>query len=252
MEAVVRTVNLAVGYHSHAVLSGLNLTIPKGSLTVLIGSNGSGKSTLLRTLVGLQPPVEGTVEIDGLSPSSMSRRELARHVSTVFTDRSGGGGLTVSEVVATGRYPYTGAFGRLCEADCTIISDMLKQVGMSDKADRYLGSLSDGERQKTMIAAALAQESEIIILDEPTAFLDVVGRHEILCLLKRLTSSGRSILLSTHDVGPTLAVADNAWVVDTEKHTVIAGTVSEIIECGILDAAFKTLRFDPVKGDFVW
>lgn len=251
-KAAIYTENLSVGYDSKPVLSELGLSLGRGSLTALIGANGSGKSTLLRTLVGLQPPVSGHVSVEGHRLEDMTRREVARHISTVFTDRNGGGGLTVAEVVATGRFPYTGVFGRLSGLDRDIVDRSLSQVGMLGKSSRYLGSLSDGERQKTMIAAALAQQTSIIILDEPTAFLDVAGRHEILHLLKELAASGRSILLSTHDVGATLAVADSAWVVDPTSATVVQGTVQEILEGGILDTAFSSLRFDPVRGDFIW
>ncbi len=220
-------------------------------MAVLIGANGSGKSTFLRTLAGAQPALDGQVILDGQTIGTYTRRELARHLSVVFTDRTGGGALTVSECVEIGRHPYTGPFGRLNANDRRIVADAIDAVGMTTKANRYMGTLSDGERQKAMIARALAQQTPFIILDEPTAFLDVAGRLDIIRLLRQLANNGHAVLLSTHDIAPAIAAADTLLVVNGEA--LIADSKAKIIASGALDRAFPeaTLYFDAAKGDFV-
>lgn len=249
-QATVRTHALAVGYHGRTVLDGIDLALPQATLAVLIGANGSGKSTLLRTLAGAQEPLHGTVEVGGDDIRALSRRSLAQRLAVVFTDRSGGGALTVRECVEMGRHPYTGLLGRLDESDRHIVDSALRSVGMLDKADRYLGTLSDGERQKTMIARALAQQTPFIILDEPTAFLDVAGRIDILRLLRTLADSGHTILLSSHDTAQAIAAADTLLTISDS--TLHCGPKADIIASGVLDATFRAsgLRFDPVRGDF--
>lgn len=249
-QPTVRTRALSAGYHGRTVLDGIDLALPRATLAVLIGANGSGKSTLLRTLAGAQPPLRGTVEICGDDIRALSRRSLAQRLAVVFTDRSGGGALTVRECAEMGRHPYTGLLGRLAESDRHIVDSALRSVGMLDKADRYLGTLSDGERQKTMIARALAQQTPFIILDEPTAFLDVAGRIDILRLLRTLADSGHTILLSSHDTAQAIAASDTLLAIsDSTLHW---GQKADIIASGVLDATFRTsgLRFDPVRGDF--
>ncbi len=253
MATSIETRDLTVGYGGQIILTGININVEPGEMAILIGPNGSGKSTFLRTLSGTQTPIGGYIYIDGKVISLYSRRELARHLSVVLTERNGGGALTVEECAAIGRHPYTGPFGHLSTADRDIVADSLAAVGMAEKARRHIGTLSDGERQKTMIARALAQQTQVIILDEPTAFLDVAGRIDIICLLRRLADRGHAILLSTHDIAPAIARADKLMVVDPTKHRIDAGSKTSIINNGILDHAFSTsgLHFDAVKGDFV-
>jgi len=173
-------------------------------------------------------------------------------MTVVSTERTGGGALTVSECVAIGRHPHTGPFGRLSANDKAIVADSIRAVGLADKSTRYLGTLSDGERQKVMIARALAQQTTLIILDEPTAFLDVAGRIDTMRLLRSLADSGHAILLSTHDIAPAVAQADSLLVVDPAQKSISAGTRTDIIDKGILDRAFADsgLHFDPLKGDY--
>lgn len=251
MYTAVATQNLSVGYPTRTVLRDVNFALKPGNMAVLIGANGSGKSTLLRTLAGVQPAIEGDIILDGQAIGTYSRRELARRLSVVFTDRTGGGALTVRECVEIGRHPYTGPFGRLNANDRQIVADAIEAVGMTAKADRYMGTLSDGERQKAMIARALAQQTPFIILDEPTAFLDVAGRLDIIRLLRRLADNGHAVLLSTHDIAPAIATADTLLVVNGE--TLVADNKDKIIASGALDRAFPkaTLYFDAAKGDFV-
>ena len=161
----------------------VNFVLHRGELTSLIGLNGAGKSTLLRTLCGFQPAVSGTVRVLGRELSEYSSHELALTVGVVLTERTNAGGLTVRELVALGRQPHTGFFGRLGERDREVVSEAMSAVGIAHKADSYVSELSDGERQRTMIAKALAQECPVIVLDEPTAFLDVASRIETMSLL---------------------------------------------------------------------
>ncbi|MDO4320826.1 MAG: ABC transporter ATP-binding protein [Bacteroidales bacterium] len=243
------TDNLAVGYGTRIVLGDLNLKLSDDSLTVLIGPNGSGKSTLLRTLSGRQTPLAGHIAVDGERIDGISPAKLARKIAVVFTDRSGGGGLRVDELVAIGRHPYSGFFGHLSPNDRQAVAEAIDSVGMAHKAQSMVASLSDGERQKVMIARAIAQQTPVIILDEPTAFLDVSSRFETLDLLVRLAHDNkRSILLSTHDIGPSLAVADNVWAV-AGSH-IATGPTDELRQSGILDRVFRGVRFNDVKGDY--
>lgn len=257
---VLTTHNLTAGYPASgkrpqsAVLTGLDLALPAGTMTLLVGANGSGKSTLLRTLSAAQPPLEGKVCLGERDIRSMSYRSRAEQVALVYTDRTGGGGLTVSELVALGRQPYTGFTGRLSAADRRIVDEAIESVGIAHRADRYTATLSDGERQKAMIARALAQQTPLIILDEPTAFLDIASRLEIMQLLARLVKSqNKTILLSTHDLSSSLPVADRLWVVDASARTVIEGPTRELIAAGAMDRVFpdRPVVFDASVSDYI-
>ncbi|MDE5554869.1 MAG: ABC transporter ATP-binding protein [Muribaculaceae bacterium] len=256
---ILTTDNLTIGYqarkHSEPkrVLSNLNLTLPRASLTLLIGANGSGKSTLLRTLSGAQPAITGSVSINGRAIAQLSLRERAKLLALVYTDRTGGGGLTVRELVALGRQPYTGFIGRLSTEDKAAVDTALHAVGIAHKADSYTATLSDGERQKAMIARALAQQTPLIILDEPTAFLDIASRLEVMQLLAQLVRrENKTILLSTHDLASAISVADRLWVVDAIKRTIIEGFTQALIADGTMDRVFpnRPVRYNPALNDF--
>ena len=243
---ILATENLSIGYSARKpVAANLSLALCKGQLTSLLGPNGVGKSTLLRTLSRLQPPLAGSVTICGEPLADLPPTKLARLVALVLTDKVLTGGLTVFELVSMGRQPYTGFFGRLSADDKNIINQAITAVGIADKADRHVAELSDGERQKTMIAKALAQQTPIIILDEPTAFLDAAARIEIMQLLHRLATTGKAILLSTHDIDVALQLSDNLWLMNNNGLT--CGTVSEIVESGCLNNLFESpnVRFNP-------
>ena len=253
MAALLTTENLSIGYSARKpVAANLSMTLCKGQLTSLLGPNGVGKSTLLRTLSRLQPPLAGSVTICGEPLADLPPTKLARLVALVLTDKVLTGGLTVFELVSMGRQPYTGFFGRLTAEDKSIVNQAIAAVGIADKADRHVAKLSDGERQKTMIAKALAQQTPIIILDEPTAFLDAAARIEIMQLLHRLATTGKAILLSTHDIDVALQLSDYLWLMNSNGLT--CGTVSEIVESGKLDNLFtnSNLRFDAEARRFVW
>lgn len=245
----LETKDLTVGYLSKPILSGINERLKPSELTVLIGSNGSGKSTLLRTLAGAQKPLSGEVVIDSEPISAMSNGRLAKKLAVVLTDRTGGGGLKVNELVAIGRHPYSGFLGRLSAHDREVIEEALKKVGLAHKSQSYVSELSDGERQKAMIARAIAQETPIVILDEPTSFLDVSSRFEIMELLSDIALRGeKSILLSTHDTSAALSVAGKVWAV--ADGTIQSGTIEDMAENGVLSRVFQGVDFDRASLDF--
>lgn len=251
-KCVLRCDGLAVGYKGKTVLSGLNFEFAAGTMTVLIGANGSGKSTLLRTLAGQQPPLEGRIELDGAPITSYSRHRLAKARAIVGTSREGGGGLTVEETVAIGRYAYTGWTGLLSEEDRKIVAEAMEAVGVTAFRNRFLANMSDGEKQKVMIARALAQNTRLLILDEPTAFLDVAARVDIMRLLRSLADSGRTILLSTHDIAPSVRYADSILAIDAAENTASLDTKDNMIESGKLNRVFAEsgLHFDAAACDF--
>lgn len=247
---LLTTCGLVAGYPRRRVTPPLDLRLHRGSLTVLLGANGCGKSTLLRTLCGVQPAVEGSVLIGKNDIRRMNAGELARCVSLVCTDRTLAGGLTVEETVALGRQPHTGFFGRLSTNDRRAVTEAMETMGIIRMRNRYTATLSDGERQKAMIARALAQATDLIVLDEPTSFLDVASRLDVMALLARLTRSGKTILLSTHDVGEALSVADEAWLMSAD--TLETGNVAALKESGAFDRLFaaRGIIFDHAAGDY--
>ena len=215
---VIEAENLSIGYRDGSkarqeLYDSLTFSLYRGELTCLLGTNGAGKSTLLRTLGASQPALSGTLFLEGRSLYDYSATEISRRIGLVLTDRSLAGGLRVRELVALGRYPYTGFFGRLNRSDEKIVEYSLDRVGIKHKASDYFSELSDGERQKVMIAKALAQECPVVLLDEPTAFLDVPSRIEIISLLRELaTAEKKTILFSTHDMEQALLLSDRLWL----------------------------------------
>ena len=232
-EETIRLTGLSIGYrgkHSvKCVAEGISQAIHSGELTCLLGENGAGKSTLLRTLSGFLPPLAGEISILGRPLSSYKERELATVIGVVLTEKSNLQNMTVRELVGMGRSPYTGFWGRLSADDRHKVDDALSLVGIAALSDRMVQTLSDGERQKVMIAKALAQETPIIFLDEPTAFLDYPSKVEILHLLHRLSREmHKTIFLSTHDLELALQIADRLWLMprrpDPEKRGSAGGS----------------------------
>lgn len=214
--------NLVVGYpdgrHTRQLNHAANEEARDGMLTCLIGANGAGKSTLLRTIAGFQLPIEGTVLLGGDDVRALSPRQRAERMAVVLTDRPDVMCTTVWEMVATGRAPFTGFWGRLSGKDRDIVTRSLRLVGIEWMADRTVASLSDGERQKVMIAKALAQQTPIILLDEPTAFLDYPSRVEVMQLLLNIAhEEHKTVLLSTHDLDLALHTADRLWLFEKER-----------------------------------
>ncbi len=246
---------LSVGYNKgkkreKVVHGGLSFELYPGELTCLLGPNGAGKSTLLRTLSGSQPVLAGEIRVQEKAISSFSERELSRKIGVVYTDKTQAGGLTVYEVVALGRHPHTGFFGRLHREDRRIINEALESVGIVHKAGNYMAELSDGERQKVMIAKALVQECPIILLDEPTAFLDIVSRIEIMSLLHEIAvRHQKTVLLSTHDIEQALVLADRLWLL-SRSEGLYTGVTEDVVLSGRMELLFdhEEIKFDVTHG----
>ena len=225
--------HLTVGYGEKAVLSDINQFLREGQLVCLLGANGVGKSTLLRTLAGFLPPLSGQVLLQGKDLFSFSLSERSRAVSVVLTERIEVPYMKVEDLVGMGRSPYTGFFGTLSKADKTIIGESMEMVGITDLTGRTIDTLSDGERQKALLAKALAQQTPIILLDEPTAFLDFHAKANTLRLMSRLAhETNKTILLSTHDVGMALRLSDALWIV--QDGLISTGTTASLTENGVL------------------
>lgn len=225
--------HLTVGYGEQAILSDINQTLDAGQLICLLGSNGVGKSTILRTLAGFLPPLAGKVLIEGRDLPSLSLSERSKVVSVVLTERVEVPYMKVIDLVGMGRSPYTGFFGTLTKEDKDIVDEAIEMVGISSLAKRTIDTLSDGERQKALLAKALAQQTPIILLDEPTAFLDFHAKASTLRLMLRLAhETNKTILLSTHDVGMALRLSDLLWIV--QDGLISKGTTASLTENGVL------------------
>ena len=239
-DETIRLTDVSIGYKTRqglkTVATGITASIFSGELTCLLGRNGVGKSTLLRTLAGFQPKLGGSIVIDGRQQEDYTARELAQRLGVVLTERPDVQQMTVWELVAMGRSPYTGFWGRLDHDDELMVKQAISQVGIDELAQRQVTTLSDGERQKVMIAKALAQQTSIIFLDEPTAFLDYPSKVETLLLLRRIGREARkTIFLSTHDLELALQVADRLWLMDDTTGLSI-GTPAELAQKGVLAA----------------
>ncbi|HRH70657.1 MAG TPA: ABC transporter ATP-binding protein [Flavobacteriales bacterium] len=251
MSALLTTRGLNVGFGRTPLLEGVDLTLDRGAVVALIGVNGGGKSTLLRTLSGGQAPLSGTVEIDGLPLTAISASARARHMALVLTERPQAGLLDVRTLVAFGRQPWTGHFGRLTTKDNVAIDRAMELADVTAFASRSVQQLSDGEAQRVMIARAIAQDAPLLLLDEPTAFLDLVNRVRVFRLLRDLAHrEGKGVLLSTHDLQTALDLCDRVLLINGKA--VWSGTTDEARASGILERTFAAagLRFDPASGSF--
>lgn len=242
--------NLYIGYADDTkrsiVAETLNASLPRGVLACLIGANGVGKSTLMRTMAAFQPPLRGEVCIDGKSVADYSAKELSEKIGVVLTERNMSADLTVEEVVGLGRIPYTTFWGTLTQADRRIVDEALAWVAIEELRYRKLHQLSDGERQKVMIAKALAQQTPVIFLDEPTAFLDYPSKIAMMQLLRRLAhEQHKLILLSTHDLEIAFQTADYIWLL--QQNGLQTGTLDELSQRGAISAFLdsKDLYYDP-------
>ena len=236
METVVLQ-DLTIGYTSKGnekvVAKGLNATLNGGELTCLLGRNGIGKSTLLRTLAAFQPPLRGSILLATSPLTALTDKELSRTIGLVLTERPDVQNMTVRFLVGMGRSPYTGFWGTLSATDEAIVDEAIRMVGIESLENRQVQTLSDGERQKVMIAKTLAQQTPIIYLDEPTAFLDFPSKVEMMQLLRRLARDGqKTIFLSTHDVELSLQLADRIWLMEPDMLHV--GIPHELADSGVL------------------
>jgi len=250
--------NLTAGYaqnggrNPHAVVTNVNETLHPGELVCLIGPNGAGKSTLLRTLAGMQPALQGTVRLTGQDIRTMQAEDRARKLSLVLTHKLDVGFMTGYALVAMGRSPYTGWMGQLNVNDHAVIDEAVRLVGAQNLVDRSFSTMSDGERQKILIARALAQEPRLMILDEPTAFLDLPRRVECMSLLGELAHrTQRAILLSTHDLDLALRCADKIWLLPYGGNLRV-GVPEDLVLSGAFQTAFENLgvQFDIGTGTF--
>ena len=221
--------DLSIGYQTKhsvkTVAAGINGAIRSGELTCLLGVNGVGKSTLLRTLAAFQPQISGEILISRSEEcgvrreiTSVTDKELSKVIGVVLTEKPDVRNMSVRELVSLGRSPYTGFWGTYTDEDLRIVDEAIEMVGITDLIRRPVHTLSDGERQKVMIAKALAQQTPVIFLDEPTAFLDYPSKVEVLQLLRRISREAeKTIFLSTHDVELALQLADTIWLMRRQE-----------------------------------
>ncbi len=234
----VRLTDVSIGYRTRqgvrTVAQSITAALQQGELTCLLGPNGVGKSTLLRTLSAFQPCLGGTISVDDRPLQDYSAKELAQHIGVVLTERPDVQQMTVWQMVAMGRSPYTGFWGSLHADDERVVNEAISQVGIAPLAERQVATLSDGERQKVMIAKALAQQTAVIFLDEPTAFLDYPSKVDILLLLRRICHDQQhTVLLSTHDIELAMQVADTLWLLQKDGALAI-GSPRSLADDGVL------------------
>tara|TARA_R110002049_G_scaffold216946_3_gene388379 strand:- start:762 stop:1550 length:789 start_codon:yes stop_codon:yes gene_type:complete len=244
MKKLIKIENLLVGYGNKnsgcAIMAPLSTEVGEGEFICLIGENGKGKSTLLKTISGNLQPLAGEVIINDKKLIDYDNHSLAAQLSLVLTDKISIGLITVFDLVAFGRYPFTNWLANLTENDKYIIDDALKVCGIKELANRYFNNLSDGEKQKVLIARAITQQTPIIILDEPLNHLDLINKVEIFSLLKKLCKAvNKTIIISTHQVELALQAADRLWLI-TNDHKLSVSTPDEAIASGLFDRAFKS------------
>jgi len=254
---VLQTKALSIGYKNggktpKVIADQLNLQLNAGEFVCLVGPNGVGKSTLLRSVTGLQPKLDGEILMSGQRLETYHPRELAGQVSVVLTSPISVGAMRVDELTAMGRFPFTGLFDRMTDHDWEVVRETLRVVGVEKLSNRYIHTLSDGERQKVMIARALAQEPRLLVLDEPTAYLDLPGRVVVMNLLHDLASGhDKAVLTSTHDLDLALRHADRIWLMD-DAGQIIQGAPEDLVLNGSFAQTFNRagVRFDPLSGTF--
>lgn len=255
---ILTTKDLSIGFPARGstertiVAADINVSLRRGEMVGLLGPNGSGKSTLIRTLSALHQPLEGKVELESQDLAQYANKEQAQKLSTVLTDRLTIGNLSVYELVAFGRSPYTGWFGSLSKQDAETIDWAIEATGIQEFVNRDVLRLSDGERQKVMIARALAQDTSAILLDEPTAHLDLPNRVEVMRLLRKLAhETQKAILLSTHELDLALKAADTLWLIN-DSGQIIKGTPEDLVLDGTFESVFErdSFDFDRSTGSF--
>lgn len=254
--SILSTQNLSIGYFKKgkcdAVQSNLNLQLLAGELVCLIGPNGSGKSTLLRTLAGLQKPLAGKTLIDNAEMAKLTQHEKALQIALVLTERVDIENATVYQIVSLGRHPHSSWWGNVSEEEDAFVKEVIAMVHLEHKTHTFLNELSDGERQRAMIAKALAQDTPIVLLDEPTAHLDLPNRVEIMLLLHKLAhKTKKAILLSTHELDLALQAADRIWLISS-NHGLECGVPEDLVFNGSFNRAFQSNAyvFNAANGNF--
>ena len=252
MNISIQLSDVTTGYRGKPVTRDINAYLQAGELTCLLGPNGAGKSTLLKTLSAFIPPLSGEITIEGVNIRKISASMLARSIAVVLTRRPATMNMTVEELVSIGRSPYTSFFGGLHENDREVVDKSIRLVGIDDLRTRNVNTLSDGERQKALIAKALAQQTRIIFLDEPTAFLDYPSKVEIMQLLYTIArEENKTVFMSTHDLELALQIADKIWLLDKERGLNI-GIPEDLAYAGLLGDYFQRggLKFNYTTGLF--
>ena len=256
MEAYLQTEDLAVGYQGRTLIGEISLAVQRGRIVTLIGPNGSGKSTILKTIIGQLPSISGSVFLDGADMRSRSRGDVARRMAILMTARMDPELMTCRDVVSTGRYPYTGHLGVLRPEDKAIVEQSLRETDALDFADRPFQAVSDGQRQRILLARALCQQPELIVLDEPTSYLDIRYKLELLTILKRMVREEElAVLMSLHELDLARRVSDTIVCVAGD-HIDRVGPPEEIftrdyiaklyhMEPGRYDPCFSTLDLVP-------
>ncbi len=232
---MIKCENLSIGYGARVIQHDLSFTLPDGELVALLGANGCGKSTLLRTIAGLQPPLAGSYSLLSLSEQS----ERSKLIALVLTERLSVESATVRDVVAMGRYPYTSFLGTLTSSDHRIVNEAMEQVGVADLADSFYNDHSDGEKQRILIAKALAQQTPVILLDEPTAHLDLPSRIKTLNLLRDIAhTQNKTILISTHELELAMRAADKVLLMFPKGEGIILETSANLRSTDAFNRAF--------------
>ncbi len=250
-QIVLSANQLCIGYKQRKLLDNIHIELQKGEVVCLIGKNGCGKSTLIRTLCGLQPSLSGSICINNQSIYQLNHHQKAKLISVVLTDKVQADSLTVFEIVSLGRYPYTNWMGSITDEDKNSISDAISLVHLEHKTHELYAKLSDGEKQRVMIAKALTQDTPVIFLDEPTAHLDLPNRMEIMALLQKLAkNTEKAILLSTHELDLALQTADRLWLMDEQR--IFVGTPEDLVLNGIVEQNFQSnlFQFNRKHGNF--
>ncbi len=248
--------NLDIGYKkaskTNVVQSKLNLSLNEGELICLIGPNGVGKSTLLKTLGRIIPSLTGEIRVFDKDLQTLNQRDFSQSIGLVLTENMEVSHIRASDIIAMGRYPYTGFLGKLKKEDLEIINSVAQEVGILDLLNRYFNELSDGEKQKVMIAKVLAQKTPLMLLDEPTAFLDFPTKSSLLIMLRKLAREQKiGIILSTHDIELALKTADQIWLFP-EHQKMIHGAPEDLVLNGDILKVFQNsdMTFDLSTGHF--
>jgi iron complex transport system ATP-binding protein len=254
-EEIVITRDLTIGYSDRQggikVMSGINISACRGELVALIGRNGAGKSTLLRSIVSLQNPLKGEIYFNNKHLHGITKSELTKNVSFTSTEPIDIHNIRVMEAVALGRYPYTTWLGTFSAEDRQKTDEALDLTGLAILKDRKIDSLSDGERQRVLIARSLAQDTDLLVMDEPTAFLDLPSRYGIVSLLRKLShEKNKCIIFSTHDLDTALNEADKIWLMKADN--LCQGAPEDLVINKLLSQAFEDpfLSFSPTTGAF--
>lgn len=253
---ILTTSNLCVGYsfkkEIKTIASNINLNLKKGELIALIGANGIGKSTLLRTLIGIQPPLSGNVILNGKNITDYDSISFAQNLSVVLTEKLPPSNLTVFEIIALGRQPYTNWLGNLSENDISKINEAMELTQINSLAEKKHYEISDGQLQNVLVARALAQDTPLIILDEPTTHLDLLHKVSLFKLLKKLAKeTNKCILFSTHDIDMAIQISDEMIIMTNEN--VVQDQPCNFISKGSFNTLFKDehIAFDSEKGKFI-